>query len=121
MAFIAFQPLDRITKEDQLGYVDVSVDSDGNISVTYDTSWSLATNTLKILDVTFGTCRVGKGAFVLYETSGNNGNDTELKLQFRVFEGHNFSVELDAPSGECWPSCAISPGLKRSFVQVLPV
>ena len=121
MTFIAFQPLDRITQEDQLGYIDVSVDSNGTTRVTYDTSWSLATNTLKILDVTFGTCRVGQGAFVLYETSSNDGNNTELKLQFRVFEGHNFSVELNAPSGECWLLCATSPGLKRIFVQVLPV
>ncbi|KDQ53519.1 hypothetical protein JAAARDRAFT_209881 [Jaapia argillacea MUCL 33604] len=94
LLFVASQPLDRITQEDQLGYVDISVDSDKNTTITLDTTWKLATNPLKIIDVVFGQCRVGKGAFVLYETVNN-----ALKLQFRVFEGRNFSVELDAPTG----------------------
>ena len=97
MLFVASQPLDSITAEDQLGYVKITVDSDQNTSISLDTSWTLATNPLKILDVTFGHCPVGKGAFVLY-TTDNKTNP--LKLQFRVFEGDNFSVELNAPSGE---------------------
>jgi hypothetical protein len=107
LLFVASQPLDRITKEDQLGYVNITVDSNSKPTITLDTSWKLATNPLKILDVTFGQCRLGKGAFVLYETTGN-----DLKLQFRVFEGRNFSVELDAPSGEHHQDCLADIKLK---------
>ncbi|KDQ56881.1 hypothetical protein JAAARDRAFT_179577 [Jaapia argillacea MUCL 33604] len=94
LLFVASQPLDRITKEDQLGYVKFTADRDKNTTISLDTSWKLATNPLKILDVVFGQCRLGKGAFVLYETVGK-----ALKLQFRVFEGRGFVAELDAPSG----------------------
>jgi hypothetical protein len=96
LLFLALQPKDRITQEDQLGYVNISVDNNKNTSMSLNTSWKLAVDTLKIIDVTFGSCRLGKGAFVLYETAG-----PALKLQFRVFEdGRDFSVELDAPPGE---------------------
>lgn len=95
MIFLALQPWDRITKEDQLAYVNISKNNDGNIQLSLNTSWTLATNPLKILDVTFGTCKLGQGAFVLYQTKNS------LKLQFRVFEGRNYSVEFVAPSGTC--------------------
>ncbi|PVF91371.1 hypothetical protein CPB86DRAFT_878560 [Serendipita vermifera] len=94
LLFVAFQPLDKITKEDQLGYVEISVDSNSKTKISLNTSWKLATDTLRILDVTFGQCLLGKGAFVLYETAGN-----ALKLQFRVFDSRDFSVDLNAPPG----------------------
>ena len=93
LLFLASQPADRITQEDQLGYVDIAVGGDGKVEMSLNTSWKLATNPLRILAATFGTCPLGDGAFVLYTTTAG------LKLQFRVFEGHGFSVELNAPAG----------------------
>lgn len=94
MMFLALQPWDRVTKEDQLADVDISEDNDpGTVKISLNTSWKLGTNTLNIIAVEFGTCRLGHGVFALYETS--NG----IKLQFRTFGGRKFNVELSAPSG----------------------
>lgn len=93
LLFLAFQPRDRITAENQLAYVNIKEDDSGTVQLSLNTTWKLAVNPLSILDVTFGTCRLGQGAFVLYKTT------TGLKLQFRVFEGRNFTVDFDAPSG----------------------
>lgn len=94
MIFLAFQPPDRITSEDQLGFLDITADSSNRLNFSLDTKWKLATNPLKIIDVTFGTAPVGQGAFVLYQST--NG----LRLQFRVFHGHDFSVEVTTPKGD---------------------
>ncbi|KAH8586882.1 hypothetical protein B0O99DRAFT_700518 [Bisporella sp. PMI_857] len=111
LVFLALQPWDRITKEDQLAYLNISVD-DSKTKVSLNTSWRLATNTLKILDVTFGTCRLGQGAFVLYKTT------TGLKLQLRVFGGNDFSVELTAPSGASCLSSYVDPDTNSSVFLV---
>lgn len=68
---------------------------DSKIDISLDKEWTLATNTEKILDVSFGTCALGKGAFALYKVPDG------YKLQFRVFEdGKKFSAEMDAPKGK---------------------
>lgn len=94
MIFLAFQPLDRITKEDQLGYVDIIPDGSGKPAISLNRSWKLATNPLKIIDVTFVTCPLGQGAYVLYQSTGG------LKLQFRTFGSRDFAVEIATPPGE---------------------
>jgi hypothetical protein len=87
-------PPDSLSKESQLGFVNVVLDTGtGNLSLEVDTNWKLATNPEAILAVAFGTCRVGSGAFVLYQSSAG------LKLQFRTFNGHNFQAEPVCPSG----------------------
>ncbi|KAK3373917.1 hypothetical protein B0T24DRAFT_527345 [Lasiosphaeria ovina] len=94
LVFLAFHPPESITKESQLGFVNVVLDTgSGNMVLQVDTSWKLATNPQAILAVAFGTCRVGSGAFVLYQSSAG------LKLQFRTFQGHNFQVEPVCPAG----------------------
>ena len=94
MGFLAFQPADKITKESQLGRVRIKY-VDGTYTLAIDTDWKLATNPSRILHVAFGTCRVGQGAFVLYQTGSG-----DLKLQFRTFHGNKFQVEPICPAGK---------------------
>lgn len=93
LVFLAFEPADRITKEEQLGLVDVS-SVNGVPVLTLNTEWKLATNPQRIVAVAFGTCRVGQGAFVLYEST------TGVKLQFKTFYGRDFTVEPVCPTGK---------------------
>ncbi|KAI1331436.1 hypothetical protein F5Y16DRAFT_422964 [Xylariaceae sp. FL0255] len=88
LVFAAFQPPERITNTQDLGFIDVN-----GSSATLDRSWSLATNTDKILDVAFGTCDLGDGVFVLYEVAG------KTKLQFKIIRGDDFVVEPRIPDG----------------------
>ncbi|OJD34160.1 outer membrane protein [Diplodia corticola] len=113
LLFLALQPADRITQEDQLGYVDMTVNgSSGALDMALNTSWKLATNPLRILSVAFGTSRVGDGAFVLYTTPSG------LKMQFRVFQGHEFSVELNAPAGATSLASYLDPDTKATALLV---
>ncbi|KAK6526111.1 hypothetical protein TWF281_011148 [Arthrobotrys megalospora] len=107
LIFAAFQPLDRITKEEQLGFLDVS-----SSSISLNTSWSLATNPEKILDVSFGTCSLGEGLFVLYEIGGKS------KVQFKVFrgEGKNFAVEPKIPADTQCIATFVDPAKKTSVL-----
>ncbi|RSL98350.1 hypothetical protein CEP52_010361 [Fusarium oligoseptatum] len=112
MIFVALQPWDRITKEDQLAYIDATLDKNGHLKLALNKSWKLATNPLKILYVEFGTCRLGDGAFVLYETT--NG----LKLQFRTFGRRTFTTERTAPSGATCLASYIDPVSNASVLLV---
>ncbi|KAF3225056.1 hypothetical protein TWF106_002937 [Orbilia oligospora] len=87
----AFQPLERITREEQVGFVHVA---DGSLSL--NTKWTLDTNSEKIFDVAFGTSPLGEGLFVLYEIGGKR------KVQFKIFRGpsEGFVVEPEIPQGE---------------------
>ncbi|KAF3316632.1 hypothetical protein TWF173_001914 [Orbilia oligospora] len=84
----AFQPLERITKEEQVGFVHVV---DGSLSL--NTKWTLDINSEKIFDVAFGTSPLGEGLFVLYEIGGKR------KVQFKIFRGRSegFVVEPEIP------------------------
>ncbi|KAF3184483.1 hypothetical protein TWF788_005187 [Orbilia oligospora] len=86
----AFQPLERITKEEQVGFVHVA---DGSLSL--NTKWTLGTNSEKTFDVAFGTSPLGEGLFVLYEIGGKR------KVQFKIFRGpsEGFVVEPEIPQG----------------------
>ncbi|OTA69582.1 hypothetical protein K449DRAFT_418966 [Hypoxylon sp. EC38] len=90
LVFAAFQPTDRITREEQLGFINI----DGS-TIKLDTSWSLSTNADKIIDIAFGTCDLGDGLFVLYEVAGKS------KIQFKIFQGpgDDFVVEPKCPPG----------------------
>jgi len=92
MMFLATAPQGAITQSSQLGYLDISA-KDGGYNFSLDTSWRLATDPIQILSVTFGTCPVGQGAFVLYTASDGN------HLQFRTFQGDDFASEMQCPSG----------------------
>jgi hypothetical protein len=112
MIFLAFQPPDRITTEDQLGFLNITADLQDRLSFSLDRTWKLATNPLKIIDVAFGTAAVGQGAFVLYQS--NNG----LHLQFRVFQGHDFSVEVSVPPGASCLTSYVDPTSQNSVLLV---
>jgi hypothetical protein len=90
LVFAAFQPPDRITKTEDLGFLNIT----GSTAIL-DSSWSLSTNADKILDIAFGTCDLGDGVFVLYEASG------KTKIQFKIIRGdsNDFVVEPKCPSG----------------------
>ncbi|KAK0728056.1 hypothetical protein B0T26DRAFT_637290 [Lasiosphaeria miniovina] len=113
LVFLAFHPPESITKESQLGFVNVVLDTEsGNMVLQVDTSWKLATNPQAILAVAFGTCRVGSGAFVLYQSSAG------LKLQFRTFQGHNFQVEPVCPAGATGLATYVHPKTGYSVLLV---
>lgn len=54
LAFLVFQPLDRITKESLLGFLDISLDEKNQLKFSLIDSWSLATNTISIIDLLLG-------------------------------------------------------------------
>ncbi|KAH8802995.1 hypothetical protein F5884DRAFT_887922 [Xylogone sp. PMI_703] len=91
LVFLAFEREDRITKEEQLGFVDITV-TDGKPVLQFNT-WKLATNPQKILAIAFGKCPVGEGVFVLYQTGDSK------KLQFLTLDGTDFTVEPTCPTG----------------------
>ncbi|KAL2672801.1 hypothetical protein Neosp_013517 [[Neocosmospora] mangrovei] len=93
--YLALQPWDRITKEDQLAYCNISPGSGGGLSVSLDrTRKLLAANPERILGVQFGKFGDKEGAFSLYETVRG-----KKKLQFRTFEEYPFTTETDASDG----------------------
>lgn len=94
MIFLSLAPPGAITKSSQLGYLDISAQANGGFSFSLDTSWRLSTDPVEILGVTWGTCPVGQGAFVLYTASDGN------HIQFRTFKGNDFTSEMQCPSGE---------------------
>lgn len=93
MTFLALAPPGAITQSSQLGYLDIISAESGGFSFSLDTSWRLATDPISILSVTFGTCPLGNGAFVLYTASDGN------HLQFSTFGGTGFVSEMTCPSG----------------------
>lgn len=97
LIFLAFKRPDRIASEEDLGLVTSSTNGNG-YDLTLDTSWRLATNPKRIIDVAFGTCQLGDGAFVLYESSVGN------KLQFKVFRGAGvkFVAQPHCPDGQSY-------------------
>ncbi|KAI0841842.1 hypothetical protein F5Y06DRAFT_258371 [Hypoxylon sp. FL0890] len=107
LVFAAFQPTDRITSEQQLGFVNVA-----GSTVKLDTSWSLSTNPEKIIDIAFGTCDLGDGLFVLYEV----GDKT--KIQFKIFQGDgdDFVVEPKCPPGVRSIATFMDPELNESVL-----
>lgn len=95
LIFLAFKRSDRIVSEEDLGYVNFVKSGDSRYTASLDTSWRLATNPTRIIDVDFGTHKLGDGAFVLYE--GVN----VTKLQFKVFRGQvSFVAEAQCPTGQ---------------------
>jgi len=94
MVFLSLAPPGSITASSQLGYLDVTAQPGGGVVFSLDTSWRLSTDPVAILAVTWGVCPVGAGAFVLYTAS--NGNH----IQFRTFQGNEFSSEMTCPTGE---------------------
>ena len=54
LVFLVFQPLDRITKESLLGFLDISLDEKNQLKFSLIVSWSLATNTISIIDLLLG-------------------------------------------------------------------
>lgn len=96
LIFLAFKRPDRIVKEEDLGYVTYVKSSQSGYTASLDRSWKLATNPERIVDVDFGTHKLGTGAFVLYEAV----NATK-KLQFKVFTNEvNFVAEAQCPKGQ---------------------
>ncbi|KAK0721897.1 hypothetical protein B0T26DRAFT_644314 [Lasiosphaeria miniovina] len=78
-----------------------------------DTTWKLATNPQKLIAVTFGTCRIGQGAFVLYQTPSG-----AVKLQFRTFCGKGFQAEPRCPSGATCLTSFVHPKTGYSVLLV---
>lgn len=87
-------PAGSVTQSSQLGYLDISANGGGGFDFSLDTSWRLATDPIQILSVTFGTCPLGQGAFVLYTASDGS------HLQFCTFQGTGFVSEMTCPSGK---------------------
>ena len=95
LIFVAFKPPERIFSDD-LGYVTFVQRGEGGYTASLNSSWGLATNPVKIIDVDFGTNVLGNGAFVLYQ-----GVST-TKLQFIRFkdQGKPFTVEPQCPESK---------------------
>lgn len=94
MIFLALTPPGSITASSQLGYLDVVTGPDGSYTFSLNTTWSLPTDPIAILSVTFGVSPVGNGAFVLYTASDGN------HLQFTTFGGNGFTAESNCPDGK---------------------
>ncbi|KAI1415785.1 hypothetical protein F5Y13DRAFT_186641 [Hypoxylon sp. FL1857] len=107
LVFAAFQPTDRITSEQQLGFINIV-----GSTIKLDTSWSLSTNPDKIIDIAFGTCDLGDGLFVLYEVAGKR------KIQFKIFKGDDdgFVVEPKCPPGVRGIATFMDPELNESVL-----
>ncbi|KAI1143196.1 hypothetical protein F5Y05DRAFT_367831 [Hypoxylon sp. FL0543] len=107
LVFAAFQPTDRITSEQQLGFINIA-----GSTVKLDTSWSLSTNAEKIIDIAFGTCDLGDGLFVLYEVAGKR------KIQFKIFkgDGDDFVVEPKCPPDVRSIATFMDPELNESVL-----
>ena len=96
LIFLSFKRPDRIVKEEDLGYVNFVQSGQSRHTASLNRSWRLATNPQRIIDVDFGTHKLGTGAFVLYE-----GHNAAMKLQFKVFTGEtNFVAEAQCPKGQ---------------------
>ena len=97
LVLLAFKRPDLLVSEEDLGYVNFVGSEGSGYSASLDTSWRLATNPTKIIDVDFGTHKkLGQGAFVLYEGVGTT------KLQFKIFKGAgtSFVAEPQCPTGQ---------------------
>ncbi|KAL5592278.1 hypothetical protein FOBRF1_013304 [Fusarium oxysporum] len=107
LAMVAFKRPDRLVDTEDLRFLQFSS------SASLLDSWDLATNPKKILDVALGTCRLGDGAFVLYE--GFTGN---THVQFKFFTGSDMVVEPHCPSGATCIDSYIDPASGQSVLLV---
>ena len=64
---LAFQPLNRVTKETDCGLLQFSNANNTSPSATLSNQWSLPTNADEILDLAFARSTAGNGVAVLYK------------------------------------------------------
>ncbi|KAL6901484.1 hypothetical protein GGI43DRAFT_433631 [Trichoderma evansii] len=107
LAMVAFQRPDRIVSTEDLRFVQFGQ------SATLLGSWSLATNPQKIVDVVLGTCGLGDGAFVLYQSFSG-----PMHVQFKFFTGSIMVVEPVCPAGATCISSYIDPTSHQSILLV---
>lgn len=66
---LAFQPLDKVVKEEDCGLLQFTANGASNPSAAISKSWSLPLNVDKVLDIAFARSTAGNGVAVLYEVS----------------------------------------------------
>lgn len=86
---VAFQRPDRLASTEDLRFVQFIQNQ-----ATLLGPWSLAANPKRIIDVALGTCALGDGVFVLYETFSG-----PTHIQFKFFTGSTMVVEPICPTG----------------------
>ncbi|KAF4334795.1 hypothetical protein FBEOM_11362 [Fusarium beomiforme] len=107
LVMVAFESPDRLSKTAELKFVQFDK------SASLLPNWDLATNPRKILDVCLGTCKLGDGAFVLYE-----GLTGTKHVQFKFFTGSNMVVEPHCPSDATCIDSYIDPASGQSVLLV---
>ncbi|RFU77335.1 hypothetical protein TARUN_4887 [Trichoderma arundinaceum] len=107
LVMVAFQRPDRIISTEDLRFVQFGQ------SATLLGAWSLATNPKQIVDVVLGTCSLGDGAFVLYESFSG-----PMHIQFKFFTGSTMVVEPICPAGATCISSYIDPTSHQSILLV---
>lgn len=105
---VAFKRPDRLADTQDLRFVEFE-----NNSANLLGSWDLATNPSKILDVCMGTCALGDGAFVLYQSF-----EGQMHLQFKFFRGSTMVVEPHCPPEATCIGSYIDPKSKQSILLI---
>ncbi|KAL7948582.1 hypothetical protein V8C42DRAFT_363071 [Trichoderma barbatum] len=108
LVMIAFQRPDRLVSTEDLRFVQFVQNQ-----ATLLGPWSLATNPKRIKNVVLGTCSLGDGAFVLYESFTGPSH-----LQFKFFTGSTMVVEPVCPAGATCISSYVDPTSRQSILLV---
>jgi hypothetical protein len=82
---LAFQPLSKITKATDCGAILINQTTR---DLSMDPNWSLPGDADEVLDLAFGRCVVGKGVFVLYQSSSSPTS----RIYFSTYDGSDFNV-----------------------------
>ncbi|KAL7934280.1 hypothetical protein V8C35DRAFT_327196 [Trichoderma chlorosporum] len=108
LVMVAFQRPDRLASTEDLRFVQFSQNQ-----ATLLGPWSLATNPKRIIDVVLGTCALGDGVFVLYESFTGSSC-----IQFKFFTGSTMVVEPICPAGATCISSYVDPTSHQSILLV---
>ncbi|UKZ82559.1 hypothetical protein TrVFT333_010350 [Trichoderma virens FT-333] len=108
LVMVAFQRPDRLVSTEDLRFVQFNQNQ-----ATLLGPWTLATNPKRIIDVVLGTCTLGDGVFVLYESFSGPSH-----IQFKFFTGSTMVVEPICPAGATCISSYVDPTSHQSILLV---
>ncbi|PNP58955.1 hypothetical protein THARTR1_01203 [Trichoderma harzianum] len=108
LVMVAFQRPDRIASTEDLRFVQFLQNQ-----ATLLGPWSLAANPKRIIDVVLGTCALGDGVFVLYETFSG-----PTHIQFKFFTGSTMVVEPICPAGATCINSYVDPTSHQSILLI---
>ncbi|KAK0757264.1 hypothetical protein N5P37_009982 [Trichoderma harzianum] len=108
LVMVAFQRPDRLASTEDLRFVQFIQNQ-----ATLLGPWSLAANPKRIIGVALGTCALGDGVFVLYETFSG-----PTHIQFKFFTGSTMVVEPICPTGATCINSYVDPTSHQSILLI---